>query len=294
MTILAPWLLLATSLLPWHTVPGEEKLLGVPQEQCCFRKTVGDLTYTLVRINKVRNKSCISRCIYKQDNDKKKLFCFSKGKLTSKCLQSTNHNEVSNTDSDTSSTSESISTLIDGLKAANKVKTSAETKILELKSTTSAATKITFYLNELKTILDISLQSNGPESTISCVKISTNLSEVRLMLTYGSDAYNITKALEVTQSMNKFKVSEFSCSEEEINSIYSEVKATEECLSLVLLRLTASANSLSEALAQLCPACNNQPSSPSLISQSSPSPSTSVSTPAVPDVNQAGLGTDTK
>ena len=265
----------------------------MPQEQCCFRKSVGDLTYTLIRINKVRNKRCSSRCIYQQDNDKKELFCFSKGRLTSKCLQSTNHNEIGNTDSDTSSIPQSISTLIDELKAANKVRNSAETKILELESTTNVAKNLTFYLNELKTILDMSLQRNRPGSSISCVKISTNLSEIRLMLTDGSDTYNITKALEVTKSINKFKVSNFSCSEKEINSIYSEVEATEKFVSLVVLRLTASASSLNEALAQLFPACNNQPSSPSPNSQSSPPPLTSVSTPAVLNGILSGQSTDT-
>ena len=305
--MLAPWLLLATSLLLLDRVPGEEKSPGVAQEQCCFRKSVGDVTYTLIRINKVRSKSCKSRCIYEKDNDKLKLFCFSKGALATKCLQSTNHTEFCHTNSDTFSTSlstdhilptpvqsstaykpplastlsatqQSISTLIDEL---NKVRNNSETKMIELESTTSAAKNIAFYLDELKTMQVMPLKINRPERTISCDNISTNLREVRLMLIDGSDAYNISKSLEVTKALSEINISDLGCSEEEITSIDSEVKAAKESVSIVLEILTKAANSLSGALAQLCQVCNNQPSSPSLNSQSSPSPLTSVSTPSV-------------
>jgi len=57
-------------------------------EPCCFKKTVGDLSYTLVNSEDTSIASrygCISNCVYHQDDLPGKLFCFADGDLPATC-----------------------------------------------------------------------------------------------------------------------------------------------------------------------------------------------------------------
>jgi len=57
-------------------------------EPCCSRKTVGDLSYTLVNKDDTSIASrygCISNCVYQQDNLPGSLFCFAVGDLPTNC-----------------------------------------------------------------------------------------------------------------------------------------------------------------------------------------------------------------
>jgi len=57
-------------------------------EPCCSRKTVGDLSYTLVNSEDTSIASrygCISNCVYHQDDLPGKLFCFADGDLPATC-----------------------------------------------------------------------------------------------------------------------------------------------------------------------------------------------------------------
>ena len=57
-------------------------------EPCCSKKTVGDLSYTLVNSEDTSIASrygCISNCVYHQDDLPGKLFCFADGDLPATC-----------------------------------------------------------------------------------------------------------------------------------------------------------------------------------------------------------------
>jgi len=57
-------------------------------EPCCSRKTVGDLSYTLVNSEDTSIASrygCISNCVYQQDDLPGSLFCFAVGDLPTNC-----------------------------------------------------------------------------------------------------------------------------------------------------------------------------------------------------------------
>jgi len=67
-------------------------------EPCCFKKTVGDLSYTLVNSEDTSIASrygCISNCVYHQDDLPGKLFCFADGDLPATCTDAVS--ETANT-----------------------------------------------------------------------------------------------------------------------------------------------------------------------------------------------------
>ena len=80
-----PWLLLVTSLLLMDGIPGLEEPPDILEERCCDRKSVGGVTYTLLSINKMKTKTCESRCLYQKDNHPGKTFSFAKGALALTC-----------------------------------------------------------------------------------------------------------------------------------------------------------------------------------------------------------------
>ena len=54
-------------------------------ERCCQRKTVGDKSYTLVESGGGVPLACKSSCVYTEDDDPSKMFCFAPGYLTVTC-----------------------------------------------------------------------------------------------------------------------------------------------------------------------------------------------------------------
>merc|ERR1711933_538 len=57
-------------------------------EPCCSKKTVGDLSYTLVNSEDTSiatRYGCISNCVYQQDDSPGSLFCFAVGHLPTNC-----------------------------------------------------------------------------------------------------------------------------------------------------------------------------------------------------------------
>ena len=54
-------------------------------ERCCERKTVGDKSYTLEQSGGEVPSRCMSSCVYSQDDDPSKMFCFGPGELSVTC-----------------------------------------------------------------------------------------------------------------------------------------------------------------------------------------------------------------
>ena len=54
-------------------------------ERCCERKTVGDKSYTLVESGGEVPPECRSSCVYSEDDDPSKMFCFAPGDKSVTC-----------------------------------------------------------------------------------------------------------------------------------------------------------------------------------------------------------------
>ena len=54
-------------------------------ERCCQRKTVGDKSYTLVESGGEVQPGCKSSCVYTEDDDPSKVFCFGPGDMSVTC-----------------------------------------------------------------------------------------------------------------------------------------------------------------------------------------------------------------
>jgi len=54
---------------------------------CCYKKTVGDVSYTLINDDDSTTLSyrCLSNCVYEADNKPGSMFCFARGDLPVKC-----------------------------------------------------------------------------------------------------------------------------------------------------------------------------------------------------------------
>merc|ERR550539_1383518 len=57
-------------------------------ERCCERKTVGDKSYTLVESGGEVPLGCKSSCVYTEDDDPNKMFCFAPGYMSVTCQDS--------------------------------------------------------------------------------------------------------------------------------------------------------------------------------------------------------------
>ena len=81
------------------------------------------------------------------------------------------------------------------------------------------------------------------------------------MLTEGSKKYNTSKAMEVTKEITDLNVTDLGCSEQEFTSLEKELDEAMKKATLVVKVETETADSVSEALAKLCPA-STTPASP--------------------------------
>ena len=81
------------------------------------------------------------------------------------------------------------------------------------------------------------------------------------MLTEGSKKYNTSKAMEVTKEITDLNVTDLGCSEQEFTSLEKELDEAMKKATLVVKVETDTADSVSEALAKLCPA-STTPASP--------------------------------
>ena len=83
--------------------------------------------------------------------------------------------------------------------------------------------------------------------------MTTDLAGVTVMLTEGHLNYNTTKALEVIKQITNGNA-DLVCSEQEVTSLKRELDAAMKKASMVVKMETETADSVSEALAKLCPA----------------------------------------
>ena len=109
-------------------------------------------------------------------------------------------------------------------------------------------------MNNLKTELATTDPGDVREDSTLCTKMTTDLAGVNVMLNEGHVNYNTTKALEVIKQITNENVRDLICSEQEVTSLTRELDAAMEKASLVVKMETETADSVSEALAKLCPA----------------------------------------
>ena len=57
----------------------------VSYEKCCDKKTVGQYSYSLASVGGNVPAGCLNSCVYTQDNDPDKMFCFGRGTETVTC-----------------------------------------------------------------------------------------------------------------------------------------------------------------------------------------------------------------
>ena len=60
------------------------------KEKCCYKKTVGKISYTLAEAGGEVPPSCLNSCVYTQDDDTDKMFCFAAGFETVTCRVASN------------------------------------------------------------------------------------------------------------------------------------------------------------------------------------------------------------
>ena len=95
---------------------------------------------------------------------------------------------------------------------------------------------------------------DGSADSTVCSEMTTNLADVSLMLAMKSGKYDTTKALEVTEAITNVNAKDLQCSEQDVASLIGELDAAKDKASVVVTVETESAASVSEALANLCPA----------------------------------------
>merc|ERR1712013_539447 len=59
--------------------------LGQPVEQCCTRKTVGDVEYSLVEEEDTSGYNCMTNCVFEKKDSPGSRFCFASGDLPVDC-----------------------------------------------------------------------------------------------------------------------------------------------------------------------------------------------------------------
>ena len=58
---------------------------GQPVEQCCTRKTVGDVEYSLVEEEDTSGYNCMTNCVFEKKDSPGSRFCFASGDLPVDC-----------------------------------------------------------------------------------------------------------------------------------------------------------------------------------------------------------------
>ena len=56
-------------------------------EKCCDKKMVGNISYSLVKSGGDVPSDCLNSCVYTQDDDPDKMFCFARGNETVTCRE---------------------------------------------------------------------------------------------------------------------------------------------------------------------------------------------------------------
>ena len=127
-------------------------------------------------------------------------------------------------------------------------------KIYESESAANAAEKIISHLNNLKTELARPGTGDGSADSTICSEMTTHLVLVSLMLTEGGQKYNPTKAMEVTEAITNVNATDLGCSEQDLTLLLGQIDEAKDKASLVVAAETETADSVTEALADLCPA----------------------------------------
>jgi len=71
---------------------------GMPSNECCMTKEVGDLSYTLVGRMDTKMFNCKDNCVYQRTEEPDTKFCFKTGELVAECTEegsySSNHTDI--------------------------------------------------------------------------------------------------------------------------------------------------------------------------------------------------------